>query len=239
MIDVGLMLERGLVCSRIERHYKPVRYELGFDTSVHPEVDVMHREVQWFLNDVLRGVRPMRWLSLLGVSGVGKSHLARAIASVIYTVRPELGVEFWSWHSVVSKLRDGDYAISDHLIAFPFVLVLDDIGAERSSDFSRDHLMRIVEGRLNKWTVVTSNLFVDQLADSVDVRIASRLLRGHNVVCEVRDASDYSLELRRHGVLPVVRDEVAMGEGELEEISDEERAEVLEILRAFREENGI
>ncbi len=63
----------------IVRSYKPVRYDMGgFDESVHPEVQAMHREVQWFINDIVNKVRPRRWLSLLGASGVGKTHLAEA-----------------------------------------------------------------------------------------------------------------------------------------------------------------
>lgn len=38
----------------IVRSYKPVRYDMGgFDESVHPEVQAMHREVQWFINDIV------------------------------------------------------------------------------------------------------------------------------------------------------------------------------------------
>ena len=45
----------------IVRSYKPVRYDMGgFDESVHPEVQAMHREVQWFINDVVNKVRPRR-----------------------------------------------------------------------------------------------------------------------------------------------------------------------------------
>ena len=38
----------------IVRNYKPVRYDMGgFDERVHPEVQAMHREAQWFINDVV------------------------------------------------------------------------------------------------------------------------------------------------------------------------------------------
>ena len=68
----------------IVRGYKPVRYDMGgFDESVHPEVHSMHRAAQWFVNDILNKQRPRRWLSLLGASGVGKTHLAEAVAAIL------------------------------------------------------------------------------------------------------------------------------------------------------------
>ena len=43
--------------NRIVRNYKPVRYDMGgFDERVHPEVQAMHRDAQWFSNDVVKDV---------------------------------------------------------------------------------------------------------------------------------------------------------------------------------------
>lgn len=182
----------------IVRVYKPVRYDMGgFDESVHPEVHGMHRAAQWFVNDILNKQRPRRWLSLLGASGVGKTHLAEAVAAILKKERPSWLVQCWKWQKVVSIYRDGDFGIVEHLVENPYVLVLDDIGAENTTEAVRSMLVRIADGRLGKWTLWTSNLLSDDIGKTIDVRIASRMYRGDNVVCEVENAPDYCFERKR------------------------------------------
>ena len=77
------------------------------------------------------------------------------------------------------------------------VLILDDIGAENTTEAVRSMLVRIADGRLGKWTLWTSNLLSDDIGKTIDVRIASRMYRGDNVVCEVENAPDYCFERKR------------------------------------------
>ena len=176
----------------IVRSYKPVRYDMGgFDESVHPEVQAMHREVQWFINDIVNKVRPRRWLSLLGASGVGKTHLAEAARDALTKSRPTLPIQLWKWQKVVSMLRSGDWAFIEYLVKEVYVLILDDIGAENTSPAILSALNRVVDGRLGKWTMLTSNLLPVHIGEHLDARIASRLYRGNNVVCQVENAPDY------------------------------------------------
>ncbi len=72
-------------------------------------------------------------------------------------------------------------------------VALDDIGAEKASDFSVSKLDQIVDARLGKWTVITCNFTRQQIADQMDVRIASRLGRGNNVIVDNIKVPDYSL----------------------------------------------
>lgn len=180
----------------IVRNYKPVRYDMGgFDETVHPEVQAMHREVQWFVNDVVNKVRPRRWLSLLGASGIGKTHLAEAARDALIHERPTLPIQFWKWQKVVSMLRSGDWAFVEYLVKEVYVLILDDVGAENTTPSILSALNRVVDGRLGKWTIFTSNLLPDNIRETLDARIASRLYRGNNVVCRVKDAPDYCFEM--------------------------------------------
>lgn len=158
---------------------------------------VWHRAAQWFVNDILNKQRPRRWLSLLGASGVGKTHLAEAVAAILKKERPGWLVQCWKWQKVVSIYRDGDFGIVEHLVENPYVLVLDDIGAENTTEAVRSMLVRIADGRLGKWTLWTSNLLSDDIGKTIDVRIASRMYRGDNVVCEVENAPDYCFERKR------------------------------------------
>ena len=145
----------------IVRSYKPVRYDMGgFDERVHPEVQAMHREAQWFINDVVNKVRPRRWLSLLGASGIGKTHLAEAARDALFKERPSLPIQFWKWQKVVSMLRSGDWAFIEYLVKEVYVLILDDVGAENTSPAILSALNRVVDGRLGKWTMITSNLLL-------------------------------------------------------------------------------
>ncbi|WP_354832425.1 DnaA/Hda family protein [Akkermansia muciniphila] len=180
------------------RSYKPVRYDMGgFDERVHPEVQAMHREVQWFINDVVNKVRPRRWLSLLGASGIGKTHLAEAARDALFKERPSLPIQFWKWQKVVSMLRSGDWAFVEYLVKEVYVLILDDIGAENTTPPILSALNRVVDGRLGKWTMLTSNLLPVHIGEHLDARIASRLYRGNNVVCQVENAPDYCFERYR------------------------------------------
>ena len=179
----------------IVRNYTPVRYDMGgFQAEVHPEVQAMHREVQWFINDIVNKVRPRRWLSLLGASGIGKTHLAEAARDALIHERPTLPIQFWKWQKVVSMLRSGDWAFVEYLVKEVYVLILDDVGAENTTPSILSALNRVVDGRLGKWTIFTSNLLPDNIRETLDARIASRLYRGNNVVCRVKDAPDYCFE---------------------------------------------
>lgn len=179
----------------IVRNYKPVRYDMGgFQAEVHPEVQAMHREVQWFINDVVNKVRPRRWLSLLGASGIGKTHLAKAARDALVQASPSFPIQFWKWQKVVSMLRSGDWAFVEYLVKEVYVLILDDVGAENTTPSILSALNRVVDGRLGKWTIFTSNLLPDNIRETLDARIASRLYRGNNVVCRVKDAPDYCFE---------------------------------------------
>jgi DNA replication protein DnaC len=136
-----------------------------------------------------------RWLSIIGGSGSGKTHLCSRlfwmaqkksdwskcnfIPSIIY------------WPRFVQELRGGSaYDQRNDMIKWP-VLFLDDIGAERdTTGFATDELNTLLGCRMGKWTLLTSNLGLNDLA-GVDNRIASRMVRDRNV-CVQTTAPDYS-----------------------------------------------
>jgi DNA replication protein DnaC len=148
--------------------------------------------------DFLRAMRDKtdpRWLTLLGGSGVGKTHWAhfvteyaeRLLAPYDFVVADS---QFHEWPSVVDELRSQNYGIVDELIRCKF-LALDDLGAECISNFGTEKLFRILNARLNKWTMITGNLTAAWLS-KVDSRLLSRMLRGDNVVMEILTV-DYAM----------------------------------------------
>ena len=157
---------------------------------------------QDFIREMATGGDP-RWVSFLGLSGTGKTHLARAIsrffkAEASTYVDPSTGAHlglrggFIGWRNIIDRLRDGDYGVVDAVCNDWFV-ALDDIGTEKASDFSLAKLDQIIDARLGKWTVITCNFTRAEIAEHIDVRIASRLGRGKNVIVDDINAPDYSV----------------------------------------------
>lgn len=167
----------------------------------HGETARAWEETTRFCREIVCRKRPRRWLTLLGLSGVGKTMLAQGVRSCIRANRPNLIVRLFRWSDVVNDhLRKGDYDIIPYLIGEVDVLVLDDIGLESGSAFSNAKLGEILDARLNKWTMMTSNFSLNQVGGCIDVRIASRMVRGDSMVVEMLNAPDWSLErFKRRG----------------------------------------
>ena len=178
-----------------------IEFDFGFETFGEKKLYEMLAAAKDFGREMGIGATP-RWLSFLGWSGTGKTHLARGIsrffkASASVYIDRETGAHlsrrggFIGWRKIVDHLRDGDYEIF-HAACDDWFVTLDDIGAERTSDFSVSKLDQIIDARLGKWTVITCNFTREQIAEHMDVRIASRLGRGKNVIVDNINACDYS-----------------------------------------------
>ena len=126
---------------------------------------------------------PRQWLYFYGAPGVGKSHLAAAIAFA--WVDAGLGrVAYASVPKLLRFLRAGysDGSADDRLMALQLVelLVLDDLGTEYhkpsdgSSYGSTDSLLfELIADRYSygRATIITSNVSIDE----IDTRIGSRI----------------------------------------------------------------
>lgn len=184
------------------RGYMPVRYGLGFCTQgLAPCVDAAHKAVQWWLNDILHGCRERRrWLTLFGRSGCGKSHLALAARGCLLAHGRR--VQAWNWVRLRERLLGGCCpGLLGQVQELP-LLVLDDVGAEfaasgRAAGVSASLLYRVLEARLGRWTLLTSNLAP---ADWVDVRLTSRLYRGLNELVDMSGAEDFCFVRRKGGL---------------------------------------
>lgn len=100
--------------------------------------------------------------------------------------------QFCSWRKTCSDLKQGDYGLIDDL-SEDWLVVLDDIGtAHDPSGFITASLDRILNSRLRKWTVITCNFLLKDIAERMDVRIASRMLRDDSVVVELDGVLDFN-----------------------------------------------
>lgn len=132
---------------------------------------------------------------LYGGVGVGKTHIAYGIKAHI-EAQPGGWLRFWNVTDLLREVRadfsrqeeqkrrpdEGLTQISSLGTKHP--AILDDIGAEKSTDFVIETLYHIINERYNKClpTIFTSNLSLDQLAGVVGERSASRIAEMCKVI---------------------------------------------------------
>jgi DNA replication protein DnaC len=144
-----------------------------------------HRFAHATLTDLSGNVRQLagRWTDggmnanvlLLGNVGVGKTHAACAMARQAWTAGSS--VSFVPVVELLDQLRpQGDPGAYDRAVGVN-VLVLDDLGGERPTDWTGERLYAIVNRRWLEMrpTLVTSNLAPDVLEEQVGPRVFSRL----------------------------------------------------------------
>lgn len=139
--------------------------------------------VERFL-DPIANPSPTRGLYLFGEAGTGKTHLAAKIAKETHLV-----TKFVKVPALLMNLRanfDGrnshNQEIIDNLSAIP-LLILDDLGAEKASDWVAETLYLIIDNRYGnlKPTVITSNFSLTDIGQRLGDRIASRIAE----MCEI------------------------------------------------------
>ena len=117
--------------------------------------------------------RPERWLYLHGPTGVGKTHLAVAIAKV----QSDRGrsVTFWSVPDLLDKLRHSYSNPNESTFYELFdavrnceLLILDDFGAQQMTDWALEKLYQIIGHRHDRLlpTVITSQYILWDGADN-------------------------------------------------------------------------
>lgn len=127
-----------------------------------------------------------RCLILSGNVGTGKTHLAAAIAD--YIVREtEYTAVFRSLHSILQSIKatygsSSKLTESDVLEIFtsPDLLVIDEVGATKPSEFELSTLFAIINARYESQlpTVIITNLDAGELKNNIGDRCADRLREG-------------------------------------------------------------
>jgi len=148
-----------------------------------------------------------------GQAGVGKTHYATAIAiscfnhlspnfigdanehGVLLANIPAIGFRWQHVPHLYCRLRstfgnqkgETEYDIVNEMIEYR-LLLLDDFGAEKISDYSVSAFYTILSQRRNqnKPTIITTNLNMDEI-ESIDSRIASRLGEFIQIVLSDKD----------------------------------------------------
>jgi DNA replication protein DnaC len=150
-------------------------------------------------------------LLFIGPCGVGKTHLATAIIKVLM-LNKGVSCLFYDFRDLLKEIQDSYNPVSQSSelkVLEPVyeaeVLVLDELGASKPTDWVRDTMTQIINTRYNdrKVTIFTSN-YLDEittpgeetLTDRVGVRLRSRLHEMCKVVMIKGD--DYRLKIRNN-----------------------------------------
>ena len=121
-------------------------------------------------------------LLLWGNVGTGKSFIAGCIANAL--LDQGVPVMMTNFARLLNKLTDmysGDRnAYINSFNSFP-LLIIDDLGVERNSEFAREQVFNIIDSRYRSQLpmIVTTNLTVDELKNPADLaraRIYDRVL---------------------------------------------------------------
>ena len=119
-------------------------------------------------------------LAILGPSRVGKSWEAAAIARILL-LEHRVPATFEEVPEILKRLRPNADGASDigHYQLAP-VLILDDLGAEKRTEWTDEQLYLIADFRAkrNLPTIVTSNLSQKGMEDTYGPRVCGRLFEG-------------------------------------------------------------
>lgn len=139
-----------------------------------------------YAHDFADNLAAGRCLILSGNVGTGKTHLAAAIAD--YIVREtEYTAVFRSLHSILQAIKStygGDAGVSEsevfQLFTSPDLLIIDEVGATKSSEFELSTLFALINARYESKlpTVIITNLEAHQLKESIGDRCVDRLREG-------------------------------------------------------------
>ncbi|HZC07954.1 MAG TPA: ATP-binding protein [Ktedonobacterales bacterium] len=187
-------LERALAASSMT----PKLLALDFD-----RYDATHNapalsQMRAWATDSGRAALP--WIFLYGGPGSGKTHLLAAAFNALmaqgrcplYTLVPDL----------LDHVRDGlnasdkgEYSARFDAIREAPILILDDLGAEKESDWSHETLFKLIDHRYRQElpTAIASNL----LPEDLEPRIASRLQDVALSAALLMTGPDYRLRERR------------------------------------------
>jgi DNA replication protein DnaC len=142
---------------------------------------------------------------LTGLSGVGKTHCARRIASWARLVknraweegkwRPDVpSVHYVSWSEIVDGFKNNECGVIEDLYSAS-ILIIDDLGAENDPwKTAVSKLCQVFNRREKLYTFVTTNIVPEQWATKFDIRIADRLMRGESRTVNLQNVSSYAAQ---------------------------------------------
>jgi DNA replication protein DnaC len=163
-----------------------------FDLTVYPQADrdymgKVMEHCRRFAREVCQGLQ-VESLLLMGDVGRGKTFLSTAIANV--AVEAKRSVVYFTFSEFLDLVRmhkfddDVAYREGSQRLMDANLIVLDDLGAEKLTEFAGQELFSIINHRINRQLpmVLSTNLTPSEIQDTYGERIASRLLNGFDAI---------------------------------------------------------
>jgi DNA replication protein DnaC len=162
----------------IPRRYRDVAFERRPVTEIEPRAVV--GAVRSFVDRIDAHLDGGRGLWFVGPVGTGKTTLAMLVSKE--AIRAGRSVAIYSLPRLLNEIRDTHRADRSHVdllnrLTAVDLLHIDDVGAERTTDWVLEELYSIVNARYEdaRSMVITTNLDYDELCTQISARTASRL----------------------------------------------------------------
>lgn len=188
----GLMLERlshtantdNISFASFSLDYYPAQPLPGSKSSAR---DVMRRALEECRNYADTFTPSSRSMFFQGKTGLGKTHLSLSIAKEV--IRKGYNVLYTPAQTLLETLererfRRGEESYSLNFVLDCDLLILDDLGAEFSTNFSVSVIYNIINSRLveGKPTIISSNLTAKELEARYSPRVVSRIMGGYYTI---------------------------------------------------------
>ncbi|MEN3940694.1 hypothetical protein WJU23_05315 [Prosthecobacter sp. SYSU 5D2] len=185
--------------------------------DIHPEIarlnwnyDPYHNalrpilpRVQEFVSAIIRK-EPPRWLSLLGPSGVGKTHILKQAMSALraahsrgaWSIKTSTGWRGPQMAHIIPAEDLSDWKAPKDYARYD-VIYIEDIGSGALMDKGAggvitSRIKELLQLRSGKWTMLCANLYRGEIETAMDGRIASRLKRDGSTCIEIpADVPDF------------------------------------------------
>lgn len=97
------------------------------------------------------------------------------------------GCYYLKWPRCLEEARSGNYEYLRNPVRYAGLLIVDEIGGDLGTNLEKNELFKLVDNRMHKWTLLTTNQTINSIARDVDMRVASRMVRNENVLVENND----------------------------------------------------
>ena len=164
-------------------------YTFSNDRGYTPQINIAKRYVEHFDEMEENGTGLLFW----GQVGSGKTFLAGCIANALLDKRiPVLMTNFSRvLNRLSSKVTDDWNALLDSFDRYR-LLIIDDLGVERNSEFAMEQIFNVVDARCQskRPMIITTNLTLHSMKEAQDLahaRIYDRILEHCLPVCVTGD----------------------------------------------------
>lgn len=162
--QIHVRIARALHRANIPERYRGKTLQDFETTGKHPSIFSAHMYARKFVDNYPFGMEGLGLL-IVGSSGLGKTHLAAGILQDLVIEKRVNGM-FFDYHDLLKRIQNSynpSVAATELSVLKPVfeaeVLVLDDLGATRPTDWVWDTVAHILNARYgrNQTTIITTN----------------------------------------------------------------------------------